>query len=358
MGGPFLFPQNRVSGACTLTTAANASGSAQAAYNIWKNSFVTPAGAGGFLRVRWPTDASPNQDGTVSEGIGYGMLAAVYMNDRMTFDGLLNYAYLHRDAKGLMNWHITAGGAIATNSQGVVTGAGSASDGDEDIIWALIMASNQWSSTPYLDAARTMIDAMLVNSIAGDGMLKPGDNWGGTQNTYPDYFAPAYFRVFAVVGNNRNWATAIIDRNYAILAMVSGNNGLVPDATNQQYQIVGNYGYDACRTPWRIAMDYCFNDEPRAKAYLMKVGAFFDRIGAANIGDGYNPMTGAQTSGNKNMAFIGPAGVAGMAGFPKLLNDAFAYGAGGSGDQSYFPSSLRVVTMLMMSGNFLDYTKP
>ena len=24
------------------------------------------------------------------------------------------------------------------------------------------------------------------------------------------------------------------------------------------------YGYNACRAPWRIAMDYCFNGEARA----------------------------------------------------------------------------------------------
>src|SRR4030095_1816669 len=99
--------------------------------------------------------------------------------------------------------------------------------------------------------------------------------------------------------------------------------------------------------------------EPRAKAYLDKVGAFFNNIGAANIGDGYNPSSGQQTSGNKNMAFIGPAGVAGMAGWQSLLDGAFSYGAtNNGGDGAYFPQSLRVVTMLMMSGNFVDLTKP
>jgi hypothetical protein len=59
------------------------------------------------------------------------------------------------------------------------------------------------------------------------------------------------------------------------------------------------------------------------------------------------------------MAFIGPAGTAGMAGWPNLLNDAFNYGVSnpGSGNAAYFPQSLRVVTMLMMSGNLLDYSQ-
>ena len=47
----------------------------------------------------------------MSEGIGYGMIAAVYMYDRPTFDGLWGYAKTHFDANGLMNWKITSGGA-------------------------------------------------------------------------------------------------------------------------------------------------------------------------------------------------------------------------------------------------------
>ena len=67
-----------------------------------------------------------------------------------------------------------------------------------------------------------------------------------------------------------------------------------------------------------------------------------------------------KTSSNQNMAFIGTAGVAGMAGWPNLLNDAFSFGVSNPSNGSnnaYFPQSLQVVTMLMMSGNFLDYTK-
>ena len=60
-----------------------------------------------------------------------------------------------------------------------------------------------------------------------------------------------------------------------------------------------------------------------------------------------------------NMAFIGPAGVAGMVAYPSLLDGAFSFGASnGGGDSSYYGQSLRVLTMLMMSGNFVDFTKP
>jgi endo-1,4-beta-D-glucanase Y len=347
-GGPFPFPQNKKPGACTLTTAANASASVQAAYNSWKSAMVTANGAGtGGLRVQ------RNQDGndTVSEGIGYGMIAAAYMADRPTFDGLWAYAKAHFDANGLMNWHLNADGSIASN------GMGSALDADEDMAWALIMASNQWSSATYLDDAKAVINAMFTTSLAPDGTLKPGDSWGGTTKYYPDYFSPAYYRVFAAVTNDTTWSTVVIDRNYTILDKVSGAHGLVPDfTTTDNYSTGEKYSYDACRTPWRIGLDYCFNGEPRAKAYLDKVGSFFNGVGAGNINDGYS-NDGSSAGSNKNMAFIGPAGVSGMAGYQTLLDGAFAFGVS-NGDSEYYKKSVGVLSMLMMSGNFVDFTKP
>jgi endo-1,4-beta-D-glucanase Y len=365
-GGPYTQP--RASGSCTLTTVLGAIASTSAAYSTWRNAFLTANGAGpaGNLRVQRPT----NSNDTVSEGIGYGMLAAVYMNDRPTFDSLWRYGQLHFNTKGLMSWHLDAGGNPLDR--------GSASDGDVDMIWALIMASDQWSSTDYLNAAANMIQAMRQNSIGPDGLLKPGDTWGGTTLTNPSYFSPAYFRVFAVVVNDLVWARDIIDKNYAVLASITappGANGLSPDWTTDSGVVNmglltsagtpggggtydnSTYGYDASRVPWRIAMDWCFNGEARAHTYLMKVGAFFNGVGAANIVDGY-AVTGSPKGNAKNMAFIGPAGVAGMAGFPTLLDAAFTYGASGQqADQAYFPSSLRLISMLMMSGSFFDYTK-
>jgi len=200
---------------------------------------------------------------------------------------------------------------------------------------------------------------MKANSLFSDGTLQNGDNANTGDMLNPDYFSPAYYRVFATATADTFWSTFVIDENYKRLAKASGSYGLVPDEiTLENTSLQPNYTYDACRTPWRIAMDYCFNGEPRALTYLQLIGPFFNNIGAANIGDGYSP-SGSQTSGNHNMAFIGTAGVAGMAGWSNLTDGAFNFGVSnpGNGNDAYFPQSLRVVTMLMMSGNFLDYTQ-
>ena len=48
----------------------------------------------------------------MSEGIGYGMLIAVYMADKTLFDELWGYAKANFDGHSLMNWNIDATGAV------------------------------------------------------------------------------------------------------------------------------------------------------------------------------------------------------------------------------------------------------
>ena len=353
-GKGFAFPQNKATGQCVLTTVANASSTTQSVYSSWKNSFVVSAGGG--LRVQRPE----NQNDTVSEGMGYGMLAAVYMGDQSTFDGLWTFTKSHLDSYGLMNWHLNADGSTASG------GSNSATDADEDIAFALLMASDQWKGGTYLADGVAMVNAMRINNLFSDGSLQNGDNWNNTNAINPDYFSPAYYRVFAKAANDPYWATTVIDRGYLHLAGVTGTGGLVPNSTNLQDATTSctstqkcdlKYGYDACRMPWRIAMDYCWNSEPRALTYLMAIGGYFNSNGGvASIGDAYTSPNGPKTSSNQNSAFIGPAGTAGMAaGFPALRDNAFSYNGGGN--NTYFAQSLRLLTMLMMSGNMLDYSQ-
>jgi|GEM_PF-6064590 len=71
---------------------ANSSDTLVKKYNDWKAIYVISSGFSGQLRV--VRDKLSHLD-TVSEGIGYGMLLAVYFNDRTTFDGLYKYCKAH-----------------------------------------------------------------------------------------------------------------------------------------------------------------------------------------------------------------------------------------------------------------------
>jgi endo-1,4-beta-D-glucanase Y len=338
-GASFPFPQHRASGACiyppTCTDADMATG-----WQMYKSILITSDGTSdGSLRVKRPD----NGNDTVSESISYGMLFAVYMNDKATFDGLLKYQQKHLDTHGLMNWHI--------NSDGTTAGANSATDADEDIAFALVMADKQWGG--YTTVATNMLTTVASNDFGTDGTIKGGDTYVAVN---PSYLAPAFYRVFAGYGDNARW-TAILDKSYQLLASAADpTTGLVPDWSAGRTG-AGNYTYDATRTPFRIALDACWSGDSRAIAFSQKIGTFFAGVGVANIKDGYN-LNGTATGGNHNSSFVGPAGASGMpSNQAKLVADAYAFVVGDvkSTTANYYDRSWALFATLLMTGNFINF---
>jgi endo-1,4-beta-D-glucanase Y len=360
-GFNYPFPQNRQYANCTYPSYDNAA--VQAAYQTWKSTLVTQSGAEGFRRVqRSSSETLPNH--TVSEGIGYGMILAVYMNDQPLFDDLWRYEQQFLDKNGLMNWDI--------DPNGNVTGQNAATDADEDMAWALLMADKQWGgsgalSDTYLHVARKQITNIWNYEIYQNKLARLGDAWGDWNGLNISYFAPAYYRAFSSVDSN-DWAAVIktvydtIDNNLNANTK-NQNNGLVPGfSTSQGGPMNGEpftYQYDACRTPFRIQLDWCVYGEPRAKAYLAKTSSFFSAIGASSIVDGYQ-LDGTPMGIGQASPFIGPAAVGAMsdATYLPFLQDAYTLLAtknlvvGGI----YYAESWTALSLLMMSGNFLDYT--
>jgi endo-1,4-beta-D-glucanase Y len=329
--------------------------------------------------VQRPNEPGLLPNSTVSEGIGYGMLVAVYMNDQRLFDDLWKYEQHWKDNNGLMNWYILADGSgLGPN------GSGGATDADEDMAFALVMADKQWGgqgslAMTYHEYALGQIGNIWASEIQDSKLPKPGE-WGGWNTVNISYFAPAYYRVFGALDPGHDWAavvkTVYDTIGYAVTA-ANGNqdNGLVPawcddshgsPCTPVDMGIANDVGYqyDSCRTPFRIGVDWCWNGEPRAQAYVALTSAFFSGVGAANIADTYaisgTPMP--QHPGGHSAAFVGPAGVGAMssATYSKLLDDAYAgvatrtYLVGGT----YYEDSWTVMSLLMMTANFLDYTAP
>jgi len=321
-------------GTCMAPTGASVADAA-AAYAKWKTDLLTSDGANGFLRVKRPNSASAEVNSTVSEGIAYGMLLAVYANDQPTFDKLWLYSQHWINAHGLMDWYINAAGTQRL-------GTGGASDADEDIAYALIAADARWGgkgslATNYIDLAKTQINLIWQYEVdhSHADVLLPGDTGFNTSPLVINisYFAPAYYKVFGkVTGQTANWnnvAKTSYDVIEQTLSAQNGNqtNGLVPAwSTNAGVPMApsGSPGMptwhqlDSCRTPFRVAVDYCWNAEPRALTYLQKISGFYAGVGAASIVDGYdlngNPHpTNVTTGGPRAASFNGPAGAGAMA---------------------------------------------
>jgi endo-1,4-beta-D-glucanase Y len=380
----FPFPQNRQANNCIFPTAYD-NDDVQAAYQQWKTDLVVSAGSNGEYRIqRTSTDGVDKcrpANSTVSEGIGYGMLIAVYMDDQSLFDGLWLYEQENLDMNGLMNW---APGGPQDATDGCTGGA---TDADEDMAFALAMADQQWGgqgslSKSYKQIAITQITNIWNSEIFQFKYVRAGDGtWATNANLNPSYFAPAYYRVFANLDPNNgaqpkdDWM-GTIDQVYATIndSLNNGNasNGLVPAWCNDSNAgnctpgpggQPGNYQYDSCRIPFRIGLDWCWFGETRAQTYLGKISSFFSGVGAANIVDGYGldgtPQPANMNSAGQSAAFIGPAGVGAMsaATYQSFVNDAYGLVAtdelriGGA----YYEESWTVMSLLMMSANFLNY---
>jgi endo-1,4-beta-D-glucanase Y len=386
-GVKFPFPQNREQSRC-IYPYRYLNDDVKTAFDQWKADTVTTDGAkigsNQYRRVKRTMEPGLEAGSTVSEGIAYGMLIAVYMGDQALFDDLWKYEQSFLDQNGLMHWYINAAGTMPL-------GTGAATDADEDMAFALLMADKQWGgmgslAKTYLQHAKDQITKIWNFEIFDYKHLKPGDTWGNSSTINISYYAPYYYRLFAKVdtANATNWNN-VLQQSYDTLAKAlnasSGNqtNGLVPawcdanGAPNGGAFMTGSpthYQYDSCRTPFRIGMDWCLFGETRAKDYVTKTSTFFSGIGGVSkIVDGYDlngmPRPEFQKDGKaqvQSAAFVGPAGVGAMS-MPAtthqtFVNDAYSAVAtrkllvGGT----YYDESWTVLSLLMMTANFLDYT--
>lgn len=119
--------------------------------------------------------------------------------------------------------------------------------------------------------------------------------------------------------------------------------------------------------PFRLGVDYCSYSEPRAKQYLDKTSAFFAAIGATQISDGYDldgtphPDPATPAGSPQSAVFVGSAAVGAMSDPARLAFVEAAYAEVATGEllarSRYYNLSWTALTLLMMSGNLLDYTR-
>jgi endo-1,4-beta-D-glucanase Y len=373
----YPFPRNlRVEGCCYPTHADAAD--AQRAFQAWRSEIVTADGARGFLRARRPDTPDGVPNSTVSEGIAYGMIIAVMIDDQALFDAFYGYALCFENKNGLMDWYIAPDGESRL-------GVGGATDSDEDIAWALVMAHRQWGgrgalADSYLTCAKRQIERVWECEVDHDrypNMLLPGDDWRGKNVFNPSYFAPQQYRVFAEVSGNSGWHN-VIDRGYQIieasLNSANGNrdNGLVPawcDAAGTPVEAfpgaMTNYQYDSARLPFRIGQDWAKSRDPRARAYVARTSAFFAGIGANEIVDGYTlrgepaPDPRAARPNPGSAVFVGAAAVGAMhdARYQAFIDSAYDRVKTGTllARSRYYNHSWTVLSLLMLSGNLSDF---
>jgi endo-1,4-beta-D-glucanase Y len=374
----YPFPQN-ITYPFGLSPAARNSADAQAAYNSWKSTYVkSSCKAGTTLRVTFDDPGNsyitPASNGSVSEGIGYGLLLSAYFGDKTTFDGLWAYYVAWKDANGLMHWIINDGGGCAIKQ------ANSATDADVDAAWALYVAHWQWgngTTSQYLTDCKTLIAAIKAHEVeSGTNVLKPGDAFGGSGSGNNDlinlsYFSPAYFTEFGNITNDNAFWNGVVTKNYALLnSAKNSSTGLVPDwcrGSDGGYPAAGaasyhaggaNFYYDAVRTPFRIGLDYLWHGTASALAYTKLINTWLGSIGApGNLHTEYT-TAGAAVDNYHNNTFVGCFSAATMAtdltAGQSLANSFYTdnKNTNPASAGAYFNASWKALSLLLQTGNF------
>ena len=373
----YPFPQNYRSSKCIYPKSA-CSSDARAVYDQWKRQLVVDAG--NYQRVVRPDLEAGLVNSTVSEGIGYGMILAVFMDDQTLLDNLWQYSQQHLNGNKLMIWLIDSSGNPGNESSGMPA-SGSATDADEDMAWALALAAQKWGTSSTLGSYKTLAVDLIgrIYSCEADtrfDLFNAGDSWGTTFAWNPSYFAPYEYRLFAQLDTAHadGWKK-IIDKGYqALAASQNATSGLTPAWTDASGNPAAawsggptNYQYDAARVPFRIGIDYCEYGDTRAAAILQKFTNFFSGVGTEKIVDGYEldgtPKPEHTTpDGVQSALFVGAAGVGAMSTTNSAFVDSVYARIVTQPDSlmipvsQYYNLSWKVFTLLMMSGNLFDYT--
>lgn len=283
-GAPVVTSPPTAQGSRPAATGAQATpdpevlGVLQQAWTGYKQVFIQPDG-----RV-----IDPKRGGiTTSEGQSYALLRAAWMDDGSTFDTVWTWTSTNLQVR---DDHLFA----ALWGNGTVQDRNSASDADSDIALALLFAARRFSAPRYGDAAAKVLAGIWqadVVSVAGMNVLAAG-NWATAQQSpgpvvNPSYFAPYAYRTFAAADGGHPWMT-LVDSAYTVLERCTSatlghtvSAGLPPNwcavrpsdgAVVSVPQMAGgdNYGYDAFRVMWRVAVDALWNGESRARDYLSR----------------------------------------------------------------------------------------
>ncbi len=254
-------------------------------WRVYKDVYLQPG-------TRRTTDLQ-NGGITTSEGESYTMLRAVWMDDQQTFAASWQWTKdnLQR-ADHRLAWRF---GKRPDGSYGVQTqigGNNSATDADVDVAFALLMAYSRWKQDTYLYDALPLIASIWEKSVVlvgGRPVLTSDDVQPENPLKVlvnPSYFAPYAYRVFAKVDRHHQWQ-ALTDNGYALLTQLDQKPldaraaaGLPPDwvyldrSTGQLSAVGGrlttDFGYDALRLPWRLALDYSWYGDQRARRLLQR----------------------------------------------------------------------------------------
>lgn len=316
-------------------------------YSLWKKRYLRtmensfPKKQYLFYTLDQPTS---NNAVTVSEAMGYGMIIFSLMS-RFDYGAKNNFLHIYNYIKSypsIYNKNLMAWQQVQTPDGKIVNvdkETSSATDGDMDISYGLLLAHKLWGKNDkidYKEEAVKRINALMDSCVdKTDYILTLGD-WvkGIPNNKFKNVTRSSDFMIHHLIEfskvnseNKEQWKN-VMNRIDSIingqLLRQSKATGLMPDffiksedkyiAPN--YKVLesehdGDYFSNSCRTPWRYSMNILFNNSPVTKeiATLNKWIKKKTNNTAKNIRSGYyvaNGIPGDTFGTPNNLSFIAP----------------------------------------------------
>jgi len=359
-------------------TQAAMNASVASYYDYWKSKYLknnlASLPGGYYIRGEISGDAEGFTPLGTSEGQGYGMVITALMagydpNARTIYDGLFKTARAFHSSinTNLMGWVV----ADASGAQGHFD---SATDGDIDIAYSLILAHYQWGSDGainYLAEAKKMItNGLKVANVTSTNRLNLGD-WDGKSalNTRPSDWMLSHMRAFYQETGDAAW-TSLINNLYAVYnqfsATYSPATGLIsdfvvknpPEPAPKNFIDEGpqtnEYNYNACRVPLRIVMDYALYGNSNAYTISNKIATWIiskTSGNPANVKDGYQ-LNGTVSGSDPEAVFVAPFVAASVV---NSNNQAFLNSGWNflkTAKSGYYSDSYSLLCQLFISGNW------
>lgn len=372
----YPFPQNIDYNGVSPTTQSAAANNEDVSqyYDAWKSKFLRQAASGGYYVHGADTDGDGK--GT-SESHGYGMVITALMaghdaDAKIEFDGLWDFFNAHRSTLNaeLMGWKIDAQETPAQYS--------SATDGDMDVAYGLLLADKQWGSTGRINYRQEAIDMINKGLKVSDyhptsHRLMLGDWDTKPYTSRSSDWMPGHLRAYESVTGDAAWLSAV-DEIYNMVSDINANNnntGLMPDfvtgvvatpdvnndnQTGEKHS--GAYFYNAARTPMRLAMDYIHNGSNDSKAASDRLTSWA-KTQIGNTYDFSKYYSGYQVDGTlleganyTDLVFIAPVIVAASVdpANQAMVNAGWEFIK--DSKSNYFSDTVNLLSMLALTGNW------
>jgi oligosaccharide reducing-end xylanase len=279
-----------------------------------------------------------------SEGMSYGMMIAVQLNQKTEFDALWNWAKTcmyhassSHPAYGYFSWSMT--------TNGVANDEMPAPDGEQYFVTSLYFAAARWGSGAGICNYRAEADRLLGDlrhrqlltgstvkgTMTAGAIFEPKNklvrftpdvaNWNHTD---PSYQLPAFYELWAKCGpaaDREFWAQAATASRDFFQHAANPVTGLAPDYANfdgtpwaAPWNLhSADFQYDSWRTAMNWSVDWAWwAKDVREKELSDRIQAFFESKGLANYGSRFT-LDGNQFGNDHTTGLVAMNAVASLA---------------------------------------------